>query len=802
MISEYSKYIPLERPSNATTEYFVNGMNERGKVMENNLADIQSFTDQLAGVDIVKASEKDYYDTRVNEAINNLNQLGTVDLNSSSSVRKAKKTLSDVLQDDRIKAAVQDTAKVRRIMSQWDTVRTNPKLQKNFDQDYFANDMDYINGYINSTDPKDRLRIENATLYQGQEERLQDLVNKMKPAKKEFHAGTTTVVREAKDKNALYAQYDSVEGMDTHARVKYNALLKQDPSFTEKAIQQLPEQKIKLEKELTKLRTQAEVASKENAFAGWFNEEIQNVENRIARIDNMKNLSGYELGLELYKEYRRTNHVASNYVENNTEKLNPVAAFAVAQNFKEKEFLFKQDNEGFDRKLSMANLGFREEELRLRSRALDIEERESISNSSTRSIDPTTGQVTGGAVMIPGPGEVEPASFKDHILEEQKEIQQAGQASLKRVLTYLNPDLNAPNTNDSIQKVLDEKGIKIDLKDLATSTKYLNSPENVTKLNAAFEYILENNGQNLPNDLKNKISEELVGLSKLSLENEFRNLQIKDAEDLAKRMNLTPGTKKYNEQVESALQLAGQSREQSQVYALADIGDPKVRARVNQKLQSLLLSTTVFSDGNRDYYASGTYKYNGKEVKQKDKINIDFSKSEIYALDPKTNNLHVNVQLGEGDSKEFKQYIIKLDERNARDIGEMLEVGSYDRYRNSSLRFEDRLKEASSTVRKAIANQPIVVGGPSLGLPKGKVISYHLNMSDNKLASFMLNIEGNKYSIYKDEIKTTDDLHSYIRRVYQNYFQAEKTVNPSLSESELQDRAYSAVINSLIEKKK
>ena len=66
MISEYSKFVPLEKPTNEDAKYFVSVMNQVGQRMEQNYNSLQAYTEQLSGIDIFRATDKSYFDNKIN----------------------------------------------------------------------------------------------------------------------------------------------------------------------------------------------------------------------------------------------------------------------------------------------------------------------------------------------------------------------------------------------------------------------------------------------------------------------------------------------------------------------------------------------------------------------------------------------------------------------------------------------------------------------------------------------------------------------------------------------------------------
>ena len=819
MISEYSKYIPIERPTNSDAQYFVNVMNQVGQKMETNYQELQTYADQVAGIDIIKSNDKLYFDSRMEDTISKLNDLGTVDLNNSGSVRKAQATIQGVLKDPRIQNSVLQTQKVRRVQNQWSEVQKNPKLQKNWNPLNYSNDMSLITDYINSEDPLSGLSIDNASLYGGENEMLYEAGKSLKESSNDYVAGTTKLTIKSKDLNSLDSQWNSIPGLQRQAEIEYRALSKNNPNLgiqmssslgtyianTKEALSQLKEQEALASPEIDPATGNV---TKAGAFAGMSRPQISYLEQKLQRLENIRSMDPEQAGLAMYIENKRNSHVTSFATPSQTVGVNQ----SVVKNFEMQVMAKKLDLQAEQFKLSdwkaKQDVALREKtfnhdsfidyaNLDLAKQKLDASSKENQISSGGIGLDMNT--YVRGVETVPEANSDAYSTWNNRAKELKGEYTQ----TLEGLLESLdNTTSNGQTGSQILQNNLKSKGINIDLKNVKKEDyAKLLSPSTNRKLEAALDVTLSNLGTSGLSSKGKQVNEYFARLSQISRERFVHDLNFVDASRGTEKMSAKDSRKKINADLSLMGELKGHP---SEVDLNIFSGLKSEQAKLIQNsAKGFLDRATIFNqtkDGNIvNYYTTDENPLTGSKVKSQ-KVNIDKAESKVVAYDPIKQTLTVEA-LVKGKTKEadaFQRFQIPLLSGDNERFSNIINPGLRE-YMSQKVSYEAKVLASSETVQASLSTISHVIGGNRLGLPEGEVFSvYVVPLPKANKVEFALDYNGERIPV-RGNITSLKVLEQYISEGYNKAKALVKSKNPTMSEKELNALAYKATLTSLIQ---
>jgi hypothetical protein len=110
---------------------------------------IQNEIDQFGLLDVMKDQDKEYLNTKIGNIVDNINNLGGVDLSDIGVVKQIQGLGSNIYSDNNIMNAVSSTKGVRNLMSSYQAFKTNPKLTKQYSEVNEAYDMRKVGDWLN-----------------------------------------------------------------------------------------------------------------------------------------------------------------------------------------------------------------------------------------------------------------------------------------------------------------------------------------------------------------------------------------------------------------------------------------------------------------------------------------------------------------------------------------------------------------------------------------------------------------------------------------------------------------------------
>lgn len=115
---------------------------------DTNALKIQSRIDQLATMDVMKDEDREYLNNKVNNLVNNLNNLGGVNLADTNVSNSIESYASDIYQDNNVINAISSTKRIRNLQSSYEKYRTDPKLSKFYSDANYTLDMANVQSYL------------------------------------------------------------------------------------------------------------------------------------------------------------------------------------------------------------------------------------------------------------------------------------------------------------------------------------------------------------------------------------------------------------------------------------------------------------------------------------------------------------------------------------------------------------------------------------------------------------------------------------------------------------------------------
>jgi hypothetical protein len=169
-ISQFNPYVQ-QLPIDAMVQV---GMQKQAKYDEG-LQKIQSYVDNIAGLDVIKPIHKQYLQSKLNELGSKLKTVAAGDFSNAQLVNSIGGMTTQIVKDPTIQNAVYSTQKVRKVQSDMEAAKKAGKGA--VENDWWANTQ--INSWINDSDAKSTFNGEY-TEYIDIDKKLRDLAGKLK----------------------------------------------------------------------------------------------------------------------------------------------------------------------------------------------------------------------------------------------------------------------------------------------------------------------------------------------------------------------------------------------------------------------------------------------------------------------------------------------------------------------------------------------------------------------------------------------------------------------------------------------
>lgn len=109
----------------------------------------QQQIDQFGALDVLKDSDRQYLNTKINNIVQSVNGLGGVDFSDMNTLNQIEGLGSDIYGDNNIITAVSSTKSVRNLISSYHQFKTDPKLSKMYSEVNEALDLQKVNSWAN-----------------------------------------------------------------------------------------------------------------------------------------------------------------------------------------------------------------------------------------------------------------------------------------------------------------------------------------------------------------------------------------------------------------------------------------------------------------------------------------------------------------------------------------------------------------------------------------------------------------------------------------------------------------------------
>lgn len=801
MISEYSKIIQLERPSNDDAKYFASVMGEVDKRIKDNYSTLQSFTDELAGVDIIKADDKEFYDSKVRDVTNRLNELGTVDLTNIGSVMQAKRALGEITKDKRIINSVTQTKYARRIMDQWDKVRTNPKLAQSWNPINYSNDMDSISGYLNNSDPFSEIGIQNASLYGGENEKLYEAGKQLKESSKDYVQGISKVTIKAKDKNALRGQMDAIPGMARQNKIEYDYYRKQDPNFVNNLMAGLPNEIEYLKKEIESLEIteKASLDSKDadgniiqgKYYKGLAAEQAGYLKHRLNQLEQIQRLPESQAGLALYEENKKAKHVQTFYTPSEIQGENKAAKTAFEMNLLREKLNLqgKQYNLQVDK--FKEEVGQNAIDNSFKAQGLILKELE-ISGKLKKSV---TGTSTGGGGSIG----LDPNDYlidQTFVQEGQGNFLQNKQAESAIFESSYNQSLDAlvelldessSTSNQYKEKLitsLQQQGIKVD----KSNFKSAFTPENLNKISAALDFVESNTGGDGASSFGQLLIQRVSDLSDIKQRKYITDLQLKTANRGLEQKSPEERNRIANKRLEimGDLRIHGKNINLAMFTKDIDKDYAPIEAAGNSRAQRAPYFVKYENGKKVNYYTGEENPITGGNSEKSKRINIDRTKVIAKELDYANKQLVVQVPVIEGSDEKvrYETMYVPINDSDLKTFRGLIDE-NLGIYTKSGLDLEDLLfnPRLDKGIVETISKEKFYINGTSLGMPPGSSLTYSMKpLVKNGIMRFTIHTNGKSHEV--DRYTSRKEFSSVFAKAYKDLYTSIKSKQGNISDKD------------------
>lgn len=115
-----------------------------------NASKIQNQINTIQSTDLIKSQDKEYLDSKINNVVTHINNLGGLDLGDYNVSNNLSQLTSDIYSDKDILESIASTQKIRSLQNQYQKMQTDPKLKGSFATQNYTYDMQYVNSWLNN----------------------------------------------------------------------------------------------------------------------------------------------------------------------------------------------------------------------------------------------------------------------------------------------------------------------------------------------------------------------------------------------------------------------------------------------------------------------------------------------------------------------------------------------------------------------------------------------------------------------------------------------------------------------------
>ena len=693
MISRFTKYTPLDIPQDNSADFFIKALDYRMKKEDAGVAELQAFADATSNIDILRASDKEYFDTKYKALTEEVNNLSTLDLTNPSALHKAKQTLSTIKDDPRIVNALKSTQNARKVVGQWDKVMTDPRLKAQYNSVNHSEDLAELEAYLNG-DEKASFGLQGARLYDGFHENLLKDVMKLDPTTMDYGVGdgdfSKTIVKGRSRQAIMNLAKDRINSSQ-QLQIEFNSALRTNPKLLETNQANIKSFVDRSKRELNDIQVKAKSLPENNPRRAQLMQNAQELANDIEAKERLLTADPKTAAWEIYKDSVAQRMINIGGVQSVSVQLDPTdkALFDRKQKIEEFEWRKGQDN--------IANM-FTQQELDLKDQEIRAKSKTDLQASLGLAPEQYT---------LDSYEEV-PTGTEYSIAKQKTNQIYLNQISLtKDLLKDLHSSI-APVEFAKVQQVMKARGLDLDNLNLEKNSS-LFFPKNLDALNTAITGILENSGNpNTP--LYSQISQKLSNILEMNQLRIIEAGRLRQAEDevkketgyspnkkiqvssssfdpagiLAKAGNYDFSSKEdedFQKKVNEKLRLASGGK--SVVYSYSNIPistyaskDTKEYVAFSNNVQTTLKNSDFVTseDGSIQYPLNSQGVSKTKNSKSGDIIkDVDWSKSEALYIDPRKQQIIVQLKDKEGVALEGgKKFAVPLNQKQVESLSTSL----------------------------------------------------------------------------------------------------------------------------------
>lgn len=820
MISKYTKYTPLEIPKDSSAEFFVKALDYRMKKEDAGVAELQSYADEVSNIDILKASDKAYFDEKYKTLTEQVTQLSGLDFTNPSSINRAKQTLSTIKDDPRIINALKSTQNARKVISQWDKVQTDPRLKNQYNSINHSEDLAMLQDYINGDD-KASFNLQGASLYDGFHENLLKDVMKIEATQQDYDTGDgdfqKTVIK-ARSREAINSLAKDKINSSDQLRIEFNHALRQRPELINTTKGNIESFINRAKQELVKVQTDAKTLPENSASKVQLLKNAQELINAISSKEALLTADPKEAAWEIYKETVAQRMVTIGGQQSVSYQLDAVDQARFSRDQKVKEFAWNQEQD------NIGNM-FKQKELDQDFAIAQAKNQKDLADSM-------------------GFGETSQGQFA---MDEYKAIPEGSEYSVAKTKlndTYktqiamthdLLKDLHnsiSPVEFAKIQQTMKARGLDLDKLNLEKNSS-LFFPKNLQALDTVVRGVLENSG-NVNTPLYQQLSQKLGGVLE---QNQLRILEaarIRQAED-AVRAEMGPaqsytisrdiyGTSPagpmlkagtynqgtydsdFQQKVNQRLRVASDG--QTVVYSHKSIPisgyankETKEYIQFSNNVQTTLKSSDFVTsvDGSIMYPLNdaGISKTRGSKTGSK-LDNVDWSKSEALRIDPLSKKIIVKLNDAEGKAIERgKEFAVPLNEAQTRSLATSIGY-NYNQLVDVAETVDMNIDNQNYDVKawEEISKSLMLTPNGKVGLPLEISLPFKVLSGSPGRRTIAFNNNGDWYTTaYFPTIKQWQQA---VAETYKAHYAEQKRTNPEALDKTHKENAYKAAMKNLM----
>jgi len=217
MVTKYTQGIPLIKPIDSVDVDFMHQvLVKKQEQYDAGYANTQKMFDEVGNIKLLKESDTQYLNDKINQVSDKINNLGNVDYSDSKFTASLNRDVAGIVKDKRVQNAILDKKNYDQLMERYTKLKENPELYKKYYSDYnYMEDMEQVNKYL--TDPREgaRLSINTPTFKVDLEGQID---TKMKDLMK--------ISRQRSDGTMIYTNQGLTE---SELRAKVRGMIRLDP---------------------------------------------------------------------------------------------------------------------------------------------------------------------------------------------------------------------------------------------------------------------------------------------------------------------------------------------------------------------------------------------------------------------------------------------------------------------------------------------------------------------------------------------------------------------------------------------